>query len=154
LKEDAPAPRPTPDPTAQPEAKPEPSLQDKIKQALAEPQTPQAPKSTIRAEGALNASELDAVRQQIAGCWAVPAGARDADDLVIEMRVTVRPDRTVSSAELLNPEKGSDTFWRSAAERAIRAVRNPKCSPLKLPPDKYDVWNTIIFTFNPKEMLG
>jgi hypothetical protein len=73
---------------------------------------------------------------------------------VIEIRVTVRPDRTVSSATLLNPEKASDPFWRAAAESARRAVLNPRCSPLKLPPEKYDVWNSIIFTFNPKEMLG
>ncbi len=84
----------------------------------------------------------------------MPIGARDAQDLVIEVAVQVNRDRTVRSATLVNPSKASDPFWRTAAESAIRAVLNPRCSPLKLPPEKYDVWNSIIFTFNPQEMLG
>src|SRR5262249_11053580 len=35
----------------------------------------------------LTASEMDMVREQIARCWNVPAGARDAKDLVVEIRV-------------------------------------------------------------------
>jgi hypothetical protein len=39
------------------------------------------------------------------------------------------------------------------AESALRALRNPRCSPLALPPEKYQQWQEMIFNFNPKDML-
>ena len=47
-----------------------------------------------------------------------------------------------------------DRFYRAAAESAMRAVQNDKCSPLKLPPDKYDRWKEITLTFDPSKMVG
>jgi hypothetical protein len=47
----------------------------------------------------------------------------------------------------------SDPFYRAAAESALRAVLNPQCSPLKLPPDKYEQWKILELTFNPKDLL-
>ena len=47
----------------------------------------------------------------------------------------------------------SDSFFRAAAESALRAVKNPNCSPLKVPLDKYDEWKTMTLTFNPKDLL-
>jgi hypothetical protein len=32
-------------------------------------------------------------------------------------------------------------------------VLNPQCSPLKLPPEKFDQWKTLELTFNPKDLL-
>jgi hypothetical protein len=100
----------------------------------------------------LSISELDLVRQQIEQCWNVPAGARDAHDLRPEYRVYMNPDGTVRSATLLNPERLSDPFFRAAAESAMRALLNPNCQPLKLPPQKYDLWQVFTITFNPKDV--
>ena len=36
---------------------------------------------------------------------------------------------------------------------AMRAVRNPLCSPFELPPDKYEVWKTVTVTFDPSQMF-
>jgi hypothetical protein len=33
-------------------------------------------------------------------------------------------------------------------------VLNPRCSPLRLPYDEYDVWKNITFNFDPSEALG
>ena len=41
---------------------------------------------------------MDLIREQIARCWNVPAGAREAKDLVVEIRVAVEPDGTVRQA--------------------------------------------------------
>jgi hypothetical protein len=61
----------------------------------------------------------------------------------------------VRSAEIANRnEIGSDASKRTVAESALRAVLNPACSPLKLPENKYDLWNTVVMTFNMREMLG
>ena len=48
----------------------------------------------------------------------------------------------------------TDEFFSTAAESARRAVLNPRCSPLKLPDDKYDIWKKFVFVFELGWMLG
>ncbi len=99
-------------------------------------------------------SEIDAVRQQISRCWNLPAGARDAQDLIVTIRATVAPDGTVTSAVIDDRSKMGDPFFRAAAESAQRAMLNPACQPLKLPPQKYEQWKNLRLNFNPKDMIG
>jgi outer membrane biosynthesis protein TonB len=102
----------------------------------------------------ITASEVDLVRQQIARCWNVPAGARDARDLVVEVRVAVDPDGTVRQATIVDQARlGSDPFFRAAAESARRAFFNPLCRPLHLPPEKYAIWKDLVVDFSPKDIL-
>jgi len=99
-------------------------------------------------------SEIDLVRQQIARCWNLPAGAKDAENLIIEIKVFMNPDGTVSAADIKDKKRiGRDGFYRSAAESALRAVLNRRCQPFKLPPKKYNRWKTMTLVFNPKEMF-
>jgi hypothetical protein len=100
----------------------------------------------------LTTSELDLVKQQIEACWNVPVGARDAKDLTPEFRVYMNRDGTVRGATQLNPERNGDPFFQAAADSALRALRNPRCQPLKLPPEKYDQWQTFTITFDPKDI--
>jgi hypothetical protein len=121
------------------------------KQVAAVP--PQRSSQPIAPLGAqLTTSELDVVKQQIEQCWNVPAGARDAKDLTPEFRVYMNRDGTIQSATQLNPERNSDPYFQAAAEAAARALHNPQCQPLKLPPDKYDQWQTFTITFDPKDL--
>ncbi len=100
-------------------------------------------------------SEIDFLRQQIGRCWNLPAGAKDAENLVIEIRVAMNPDGTVNSARIVDQGRMTvDPFFRSAAESALRAVLNRRCQPFKLPAEKYDIWKLMILSFNPKEMFG
>jgi len=104
-------------------------------------------------------SEIDAlkndIRRQIHSCWSVPAGAKEAESLVIEIWVNRNPDGTVREAKIRDDVRmATDPFFRAAAESALRAVLKPKCNPLKLPSDRYDLWKTMTLNFNPKEMLG
>ena len=102
----------------------------------------------------LTASEIDLLRQQIERCWVVPAGARDAKDLDIEIKASVNPDGTVRQAAIVNMARyASDPFFRAAADSAKRAILNPQCSPLRLPPDKYEAWHNLDLFFNPKDLL-
>jgi outer membrane biosynthesis protein TonB len=102
----------------------------------------------------LTASELDMVRHQIARCWNVPAGARDAKDLVVEIKVIVDPDGTVRQATIVDQGRlGSDPFFRAAAESARRAFFNPLCRPLHLPAEKYAIWKDLVVDFSPKDLL-
>lgn len=106
------------------------------------------------AQAPLTMSEIDAIRFQIQQCWSVPAGARDAENLVVRIRVFLNPDGSLARApEIVDGGSPGNTFYRTAAESARRAVL--KCSPLKnLPVDKYQRWREITLTFNPRDMLG
>ncbi|MFY9288321.1 MAG: hypothetical protein WAO98_07440 [Alphaproteobacteria bacterium] len=102
----------------------------------------------------LTISEEDLLRRQISQCWNMPIGARDAHNLVVEIVIDVNPDRTVQHAEIVDKTRMvTDSFFRAAAESALRALNSPKCSPLELPADKYDQWKRINFTFDPRDML-
>lgn len=101
----------------------------------------------------LTLSEKDAIRAQIERCWNVPVGARDAENLVVEIRVMLNPDGSVvATPEILNNARmASDPFFRAAAESARRAVL--KCSPLRMPDKAYSLWKVMTLTFNPKDMF-
>ena len=96
----------------------------------------------------------DLVRQQIKQCWNVPAGAKDIQNMVVEIRMQLGPDGAVQRVEPRDPGRmGSDPFYRTLAESAMRAVLNPRCNPLKLPADSYDIWRDMTLTFNPKDLV-
>lgn len=102
----------------------------------------------------LTVSELDALRQQIQKCWNIPAGARNIEDMIVEIDVVMNEDLTVEEAEIKNKvQLLSDSFFRTVAESARRALYAPDCTPLKLPKGKYDEWKNFTITFNPKEVL-
>ena len=130
-----------------------------LKNLAAQPMAPndagnqQARIAPARPSSLPRASEVDLVRQQIARCWNVPAGARDAKDLVVEIRVVVDPDGTVRQATIVDQARLSDPFFRAAAESARRAFFNPLCRPLHLPPDKYAIWRDLVVDFSPKDIL-
>jgi hypothetical protein len=100
-------------------------------------------------------SELDAVARQFLKCWNVPAGARDAENLLVEISVQANPDGTIRQAQILNQGRmRNNSFYRTAAESALRAVLNPICSPLKLPLEKYERWKLMRLKFDPRAMLN
>jgi hypothetical protein len=116
--------------------------------------TPPQPSPLAQFSQQLSMSELDALRYQLSQCWSIQAGARFADDLIVEIRARVNPDRTLSSATIVDMGRyNNDGFFRAAADSAMRAIRSPMCNPLNLPPDKYDIWKDTIIEFNPKDML-
>lgn len=102
----------------------------------------------------LTVSDIDALRQQLGTCWNVFAGAAEAEDLSVEIRLIINADRTVQNATIVDMARyNSDDHYRAVAESALRAVRDPRCSPLKLPEGKYNLWRDTIVNFNPKDMF-
>jgi outer membrane biosynthesis protein TonB len=103
--------------------------------------------------GKLSVTELDLIRRQLTACWNIPAGTRDAKELSVEIRITISPEAKVLDAKI---EKTSiplsDPRMRVIAESAKRAARNPKCSPLKLPLDRYDEWKDTVIRFSPQNL--
>jgi hypothetical protein len=132
------------------QAMPDPSAAPRRQQVAAAAPPSSQPRAPLGSQ--LSASELDLVREQIERCWNVPAGARDAQELAVDIRATVNPDGTVVTAVIVDQGRMGDPVWRAAAESARRAFFNPACTPLKLPPEKYATWKDLTVTFNPKDL--
>lgn len=172
-KADAPKPQPRvkAKPKPKPRAKPKPSKRmtlagildsvDKLKRdakvAPRERTAPNERRGSPRHDPtlSLSRSEFDALRRQLSSCWNFPAGAKDSGTLIVEIKVVVNRDRTVREAHIVDVDKlRRDPYFRAAAESALRAIQNPRCSPLRLPPSKYRLWRSMTVEFDPREMLG
>lgn len=109
-----------------------------------------APAATIGP--VLTASEKDALGRHMERCWLIPAGLRDARNIRVPIKINVAKDGTVQKAEIMDKNRmANDLSYRTAAESARRAVLDPNCSPLPIPPDK--VFKEFIFNFDPKGMF-
>jgi len=112
------------------------------------------PTARLRKVGEVSFSELDLARRQIEQCWSLPAGARDAENIIVVIRAVLNPDGRVRTAKIVDSGRlAQDPFYRPMAESARRAVLNPRCQPLRLPLEKYSEWRVTVFRFNPKEMF-
>jgi colicin import membrane protein len=113
--------------------------------------TPSLGKSDGRA-AQLSQSEIDALRKRLSECWNPPAGARDAGQLRVVLRVMFKPDATVATPPQLVAASASP-FGPAMAESAKRAILT--CQPFTmLRADHYQLWKDIEITFDPREMFG
>jgi len=99
----------------------------------------------------LSQNEIDALRARLRECWNLPAGAQDAKDLNVEVRIMLRQDGSLSAdPTVLN--RSANPFFQVAAESALRAVRT--CAPFSfLPIAKYEAWKDIEINFDPQYMF-
>lgn len=98
---------------------------------------------------------INLVKRKMEPCWNFQAGSKKAQDIIVAIKVKLRPDGHVLGASITNRSVlNSDPFKLAAAESALRAVLNPSCQPYNLPTNRYDVWKDLKLTFNPREMLG
>ena len=102
-----------------------------------------------RVVGPLGLSDIDRLRAHLSKCWDPPIGAAGSDTLIVDIIVSLDRDGRVLSAKVDNKLRfNTDRIFKVAAEEAIRATR--ECSPLPLPPEKYDQWKSFVFVFDPR----
>ena len=102
----------------------------------------------------LSLSEEDALRAQIFGCWSVPLGLPYDKNLLVRIRLKLKPDGRILKSEILDHARMNtpgQSFYKILAESALRAVRI--CQPLKVPPTGYERWKELQLNFDPTEML-
>lgn len=138
------------------------ALLDKLPQDEVPPEAtpaPGEPEEMVAAassfDSRLTLSEVDAFKVQMRRCWSVPAGAANAEDLVVQIKVYLNPDGSLAQPpKLVNQARLSagDAYFRTAAESAMRAIR--RCAPFKMPAEKYSGWRELDLNFDPREMLG
>lgn len=102
----------------------------------------------------LTLSEEDALKAQIFGCWSLPLGLPYEGNLLVRIKLRLKPDGTVLRSEILDHARMNipgQEFYKVLAESALRAVRI--CQPLRVPPTGYDRWKDLQLNFNANEML-
>ncbi|MCG7508698.1 cell envelope integrity protein TolA [Mesorhizobium retamae] len=96
----------------------------------------------------LSNSEMGALRDQLSGCWTIPAGAQDAGNLVAVIRFNVDQSGKLDGRPTVQTSSGN----RSYDESAVRAIQKCDQAGLVLPAGKQDIWSEIQVTFNPSDM--
>ena len=102
----------------------------------------------------LTLSEEDALKAQIFGCWSIPLGLPYNENLLVRIKLKLKPDGTVINSEILDHarmNKPGQGFYKVLAESALRAVK--LCQPLRVPSTGYERWKELQLNFDAREML-
>jgi len=134
------------------------ALIDKSKENLAET-TKKQDKVTQSQDSSMNLSGLtlneeDALKAQIFGCWSIPLGLPYNENLLVRIKLKLKPDGSVVKTEILDHarmNKPGQGFYKVLAESALRAIQ--LCQPLRVPTTGYERWKDLQLNFDAREML-
>ena len=102
----------------------------------------------------LSLSEEDALKAQIFGCWSIPLGLPYNENLLVRIKLKLKPDGSVVKTEILDHvrmNKPGQGFYKVLAESALRAIQ--LCQPLRVPTTGYERWKDLQLNFDAREML-
>ena len=102
----------------------------------------------------LTLSEEDALKAQIFGCWSIPLGLPYSENLLVRIKLKLKPDGSVIKTEILDHarmNKPGQAFYKVLAESALRAIQ--LCQPLRVPTTGYERWKDLQLNFDAREML-
>ena len=102
----------------------------------------------------LSLSEEDALKAQIFGCWSIPLGLPYNENLLVRIKLKLKPDGSVIKTEILDHarmNKPGQAFYKVLAESALRAIK--LCQPLRVPTTGYERWKDLQLNFDAGEML-
>ena len=104
------------------------------------------PKKSISPVGI---DDVARIQQHVSKCWQPPLGAAGNDTLIVDIFVSVNRDGEVLQADIVDKLRFNlDSYFKASAIAAQRAI--VVCSPLPIPPQKYDQLKEFTFEFNPK----
>ena len=102
----------------------------------------------------LTLSEEDALKAQIFGCWSIPLGLPYNENLLVRIKLKLKPDGSVIKTEVLDHirmNKPGQGFYKVLAESALRAIQ--LCQPLRVPTTGYERWKNLQLNFDARELL-
>ena len=102
----------------------------------------------------LSLSEEDALKAQIFGCWSIPLGLPYDQNLLVRIKLQLKPDGSIIRSEILDHarmNKPGQGFYKVLAESALRAIK--LCQPLRVPSTGYEKWKDLQLNFDAREML-
>lgn len=105
-------------------------------------------------DSVLSAREQDLLKSQLSGqlkrCWHLPGGGGGIQTMVVTLQWRLKQDGSLDGApKVVRPQSGP--VFEIAAEAAMRAVT--RCAPFNLPRDKYGVWKSVTWSFDPRDMM-
>ena len=89
----------------------------------------------------LTLSEEDALKAQIYGCWSIPLGLPFNENLLVRIKLKLKPDGTISETEILDHHRMNQPgqgFYKVLVESVLRALK--LCQPLRVPTSGYERW--------------
>ena len=93
--------------------------------------------------------DIARIQQHVSQCWQPPLGAAGNDTLIVDIFVSVNRDGEVQKAVIEDKLRFNlDSYFKASAIAAQRAIVD--CSPLPIPPEKYDQLKEFTFAFNPQ----
>ena len=95
----------------------------------------------------LSQQEIAALKARLKECWKPPAGLADTEDLVVMLRVSLKPDGTLRDDPAMLAASASEN-GPALLRTAASALR--QCQPYSfLPAAKYKEWKILDLSFSP-----
>jgi neural Wiskott-Aldrich syndrome protein len=100
---------------------------------------------------ALSAAQRGAIGAHVQECWTKDSGAQGLDKMSVMLSVVTDGTGTARIATVADEDRGklSDPVFQAFAERAVRAVQDPRCATLPLPSQMLGRINNLKFRFRP-----
>ncbi len=100
----------------------------------------------------VTATALDWLRQRVGQCWSIPAGARDAAQLIVTLRFQLDINGNIVGQPFVE-RTTSHPAAAAAASSAMAALI--QCQPYdRMPKETHQLWADIRMNFDPSVMVG
>ncbi|HUI96796.1 MAG TPA: TonB C-terminal domain-containing protein [Xanthobacteraceae bacterium] len=110
---------------------------------------PSAPNSGRPAFGPAT-DDLQKLVARLQACWDVPAAVIKSRELVVRLRIYLKPDGSLAVPPAI-VNTSQDPLFAIAAQSAVQAVS--KCAPFSfLPASSYAIWRVVEVAFDPRQL--
>jgi colicin import membrane protein len=100
----------------------------------------------------LSASEIDAFKRKLQGCWNPPAGVSNAEKMIVPITVRLKLDGTLATPPQPDID-ARDPAMRAMVDSTVRALI--MCQPYTMfSAAKYDTWKELPLDFSPRDLFG
>jgi hypothetical protein len=99
----------------------------------------------------LSTQQQGAIGDKVRECWTKDEGQLGIETMSVQLVVTFDETGTARVAEVGDADRGrmGDPRFRAFAERAMRAIRDPRCSALPIPRSELGKIGKLTFRFKP-----
>jgi colicin import membrane protein len=102
--------------------------------------------------GQLSQTEVMALRARLQQLWSPPAGARNPQELTLDVEIRLNPDGTLAGPPMVLTG-GTSSLYMAARDSAMRAVYRGQPYTM-LRPEHYELWKDVVVTFDPRFLSG
>jgi outer membrane biosynthesis protein TonB len=102
--------------------------------------------------GQLSQTEVMALRARLQQLWSPPAGARNPQELTLDVEIKLNPYGTLAGPPMVLTG-GTSSLYMAARDSAMRAVYRGQPYTM-LRPEHYELWKDVVVTFDPRFLSG